>query len=75
MAVSLEKLEEQAQQLTLQERAALAERLLESLHSALTDVEAAWAQEIEARVAALDRGDLAVHAADDVFAEARRLSR
>ncbi|MGE5155301.1 MAG: addiction module protein [Bdellovibrio bacteriovorus] len=75
MAVSLEKLEEQAQQLMPQERAALAERLLESLHSALTDVEAAWAQEIEERVAALDRGDTAVHAAEDVFAEARRLSR
>lgn len=75
MGVSLKEVEDQARQLTLQERAALAERLLESLHAALTHVEAAWAQEIEERVAAYDRGEITAQAAEDVFAEARRLSR
>jgi putative addiction module component (TIGR02574 family) len=75
MVVSLKQLREQAQQLTPQERAELAENLLESLHSALSDVEAAWAREIEERVAAFDRGEMAAHAAEDVFAEARRLPR
>jgi len=75
MGVSLKEVEEQARQLTLHERAELAENLLESLHSALFDVEAAWAQEIEDRIAAFDRGEIDAHAAEEVFAEARRLSR
>jgi len=75
MGVSLKEVEEQARQLTLHERAELAENLLESLHSALFDVEATWAQEIEDRIAAFDRGEIDAHAAEEVFAEARRLSR
>jgi putative addiction module component (TIGR02574 family) len=75
MGVSLKEVEDQARQLTLRERAALAESLLESLHLVLSDAEAAWAQEIEDRVAAYDRGEITAYAAEDVFAEARRLSR
>lgn len=75
MAKSLEELEEQARALDAEQRAKLAEALLESLHSPISEVEAAWVKEIEDRVAAYDRGELESHPAEDVFAEARRLSR
>ncbi len=75
MAVSLKQIEEQARALTAEERARLVESLLESLHSPLAEIEAAWAEEIEQRVAAFDRGEIPAFAAEDVFAEARRLSR
>ena len=58
-----------------EERAKLAEALIESLHSPLADIEAAWAKEIEDRVTAFDRGEMQAYAAEDVFAEARRLTR
>jgi putative addiction module component (TIGR02574 family) len=75
MATSLKELEEQARNLAAEERAKLAESLLESLHSPVSDVEAAWTREIEERVAAFDRGEMQSYAAEDVFAEARRLPR
>ena len=56
MAASLEEIEQKARALTAEERAQLAEALLESLHSPISDIEAAWAREIEDRVAAFDRG-------------------
>jgi putative addiction module component (TIGR02574 family) len=61
--------------LAAEERAKLAETLIESLHSPLADIEAAWAKEIEDRVTAFDRGEMQAYAAEDVFAEARRLTR
>ena len=70
-----EAFEQSAQALTAEERARLVETLLESLYSPISAVEAAWAREIENRVAAFDRGDMLAYAAEDVFAEARRLSR
>ncbi len=36
------------------------------------DVEAAWDAEIEARISALDRGEVALLDADEVLAELRR---
>ena len=75
MAASLEEIEQQARALTIDERAKLAETLLESLHSQVSNVQAAWAREIEDRVAAFDRGEAPACPAEDVFAEARRLSR
>lgn len=39
------------------------------------DVQAAWAEKIERRVAAFDRGEMPTYAADDVFAEAYARSR
>lgn len=75
MTTSLEELEEQAKSLAAEERARLVEILLESLRSPVPDIEADWAREIEERVAAFDRGELQAYAAEDVFAEARRLSR
>jgi putative addiction module component (TIGR02574 family) len=75
MLVSLEEIEQQARTLVAEDRAQLIEALLESLHFPISDVEEAWAQEIEDRVAAFDRGEMPAYAAEDVFAEARRLSR
>lgn len=75
MAASLKQIEEQARALTAEERAKLAESMLESLRSPLSEIEAAWAEEIEQRVAAFDRGEIPVYAAEDVFAEGRRISR
>ena len=76
MTVSLEEIEQQARRLTAEERAKLAETMLESLHGQIAaDIEAAWASEIEDRVAAFERGETPAYAAEDVFAEARRLSR
>lgn len=75
MPASLQQIEEQARALSAEERAKLAESMLESLRSPLSEIEAAWAEEIEQRVAAFDRGEIPSYAAEDVFAEARRISR
>lgn len=75
MPVSLKQIEEQARALTAEERATLAESMLESLQPPLSEIEAAWAEEIEQRLAAFDRGEIPAYAAEDVFADARRLSR
>lgn len=75
MATSFKEIEQQAQALAAEDRAKLAETLLESLQTPLSEIETAWAQEIEERVAAFDRGETQTYAAEDVFAEARRLTR
>jgi putative addiction module component (TIGR02574 family) len=76
MASTLKEIEQQARALADDERARLAEILLESLRgSSLSEIEAAWAREIEDRVAAFDRGEAQAYAAEDIFAEARRLTR
>jgi putative addiction module component (TIGR02574 family) len=75
MSVSLKQVEEQARTLSAEDRAKLAESMLESLHGSVSDVEAEWAVEIERRVAAFDRGEIPAYPAEDVFAEARRMSR
>jgi len=69
------ELAEQARTLPAGERSRLVELLLESLHeSPLAEVEAAWAKEVERRVAAHERGEVETFAAEDVFAEARRIA-
>lgn len=76
MSDTLKDLEAQARSLSPEERATLAEFLLESLRDApLADIEQAWGLEIERRVAAYDRGELPTLSAESVFAEARRLAR
>jgi putative addiction module component (TIGR02574 family) len=75
MSASLKQIEDQARALTPEDRAKLAESMLESLHSPLAEIERAWAEEIEQRVAAFDRGEIPAYPAEDVFAEARRISR
>jgi putative addiction module component (TIGR02574 family) len=65
----------QARSLPAEERSRLVDLLLESLHEPpLAEVEAAWSKEIERRVAAYERGEVQTFAAEDVFAEARRIA-
>jgi putative addiction module component (TIGR02574 family) len=76
MPSSLKDVEQLARALAVEERAQLAESLLASLQvPPLSDIETLWDREIQARVAAYDRGETQTYAAEDVFAEARRLSR
>lgn len=76
MSNTLKDLENRVKSLPAEERAQLAEVLLESLQDApLAEIEAAWDREIEERAAAYDRGELPTISAEDVFAEARRLTR
>ncbi len=76
MSDVLKELEQRAKALTAEERAQLAEVLLESLEEgSLAEIEAAWDREIEERAAAYDRGELKTIPAEDVFAEARRRAR
>lgn len=76
MSALLAELEQQACTLLPEERAQLAEVLLESLHdSSLSEIEFEWEREIEKRVAAFDRGELQTYPAEDVFAEARRMTQ
>ena len=76
MSTLLTTLEQQARTLAPDERARLAEVLLESLHDTpLPEIEAEWQREIEKRVAAYDRGETQVYVAEEVFAAARRLGK
>ena len=76
MAATLAHLAQQAQSLSPQERARLVEVLLESLRDTeVAAIEAAWEREIADRVAAYERGEVETFAAEEVFAEARRLAR
>jgi putative addiction module component (TIGR02574 family) len=76
MSDTLKELEAQARSLSPEERARLAELLLESLRDApLAEIEKAWEMEIAERAAAYDRGELPTFSAESVFAEARRLAR
>lgn len=76
MSDVLKELEKKAKSLTADERAQLAEFLLESIQEPpVAEIEAAWDREIEERAAAYDRGELQTISAEDVFAEARRLAQ
>jgi putative addiction module component (TIGR02574 family) len=75
MSTSLERIEEQALQLSAEDRAKLAYSLLESLRTSQAEIDASWRAEIVRRVAALDRGEMPLYPAEEVFAEIRRLKR
>lgn len=69
------ELVERGRSLALEDRSRLVELLLETLHEPpLVDIEAAWDAEIERRVAAYERDEVETFAAEDVFAEARRIA-
>ena len=73
MSTALVELQAQAKQLGSDERAQLAYFLLESLDSADgVDVSAAWEAEIAARWGEIERGDVEMIPATDVFNEVRR---
>lgn len=69
------EVERQARQLSMEDRARLAELLLETLPEAQwTEFEEEWRLEVETRAAAYERGEDDLHDAEEVFAEARRLA-
>jgi putative addiction module component (TIGR02574 family) len=75
MSVTLAELEEQARKLPPEDRARLVEAMLETLQDGPSpELEDAWDREIAARIGAYERGESKTHAAEDVFAEARRLT-
>ena len=75
MSPEFAQAELQVRRLLPEERARLAEILLESLaESRSPGVEEAWDAEIRSRVAAYERGDLELIPAEDVFARARKLA-
>lgn len=64
-----------AKQLPPDERSRLIAELLESLHEGeIADVEAAWDDEVERRLAAFDRGELVAMDGEAVLAQARQLA-
>ena len=76
MTELLFELSARAKTLSPEERAQFAEILLESLEDVVpTLLGSDWEREIAKRVAAYDRGEAATHAAEDVFADARRIAR
>ncbi|MBM3341502.1 MAG: addiction module protein [Betaproteobacteria bacterium] len=70
MSTQLEILEAEALKLTPSERAAFAQRLLESLdHDA--ELEDAWAVEVERRIAEVESGAVQVIPIDEALAQVR----
>ena len=73
MSSLLDELSKKAQSLTVEERAQLAQQLLESVErDSVPEVQAAWESEIASRVARYERGEATLIPAEDVFAAARR---
>ena len=69
------ELADRGRSLAPEDRSRLVELLLESLHEPpLSEIEAAWDAEISRRVTAYERGEVETFAAEDVFAEARRIA-
>ena len=76
MPTLVEELSARARTLPPEDRARLAEELLESLEQDPdSEVEAAWDREIERRVAEVEAGTAKLIPAEDVHAQARRLIR
>lgn len=69
------ELAERGEKLAPEDRSRLVDMLLASLHEApLAEVEAAWDQEVESRLAAYDRGEMQAIDGEEVLAKARRLA-
>ena len=76
MSTLLDELSKKARTLAVEERAQLAQELLESVErDADPDVQAAWEAEIADRIAKYERGEAKLIPAAEVFAAARRLAR
>jgi putative addiction module component (TIGR02574 family) len=76
MSTLVDELSARAKALSAEDRARLAEELLESLQGeADADAEAAWDREIERRVAEIESGAVPLIPAEEVHAEASRLIR
>lgn len=75
MSLPLERLEAEALELPVRERARLAQRLIESLDEVVAEdsgeIDQAWEEEIRRRMAELDAGTAELIPAEQVFAELR----
>jgi putative addiction module component (TIGR02574 family) len=72
MPTLVEELSARAMTLSVEDRARLAEELLQSLvQESESDVEAAWDREIERRVAEVEAGTVKLIPAQEVHAEVR----
>jgi len=72
MKALVETLVEQAKTLTAEERAELLDALFELVSPVDRAWEQAWIEECEGRMAAIDRGEMALIEADEVMARYRR---
>ncbi len=70
---SLQQIEEQARSLSAEDRAKLAEYMLESLHTSIKEIESAWSEEIALRIDEFEKGNISAYSAEHVFAEARQI--
>lgn len=76
MSALLTELSKKAQTLTVEERAQLAQELLESVErDSDPEVQEAWEAEIASRIAKYERGEATLIPAEEVFAAARRLTK
>ena len=73
MTTLVDELSQKALELPPEERIRLAERLLATVHEVDAEVEAAWDEEIQRRLAEIDNGTAKLIPADEVFAEVRRI--
>jgi putative addiction module component (TIGR02574 family) len=72
----LDELAHKAQALTVEERAQLAQELLESVdRDSDPAIQEAWEAEIASRIAKYERGEAKLIPAEEVFAAARRLTQ
>jgi len=69
MSTAFETLHAQAQQLSMKERAELARRMLATLEPEEDGVEAAWADEIKQRVAAIRDGKVTCISEEQMMSE------
>ena len=75
MRDQVSELAERGKELAPEDRSRLVDMLLVSLHEApVAEVEAAWDQEVERRLAAYDRGEVQAIDGEAVLAKARRLA-
>lgn len=73
---NVDELAFRGKQLPREDRERLVDQLLESLNEpATSELDAAWAAEIDRRLAAYDRGEVIALSAEDVFAKARAIAR
>lgn len=73
MSNLVEELSRKARALPPKERIRLAEQLLSSVRDTDEEIEAAWADEIERRLAEVENGTARLIPSEEVFAEIRRL--
>ena len=69
------ELAERGKELAPEDRSRLVDMLLVSLHEApVAEVDAAWDEEVERRLAAYDRGEVQAIDGEEVLVKARRLA-